>query len=336
MEWRVRPFLLRASVRHLHGPAEVRYAMDELVALCVVRNGARHVRSFLDHHLSLGVKHVILLDNGSSDETVELARRHPKVTILRTRRPYRKYETVMKRYLIRRFCADRWSLTVDIDERFDYPFSREMDVAGLLTYLNHHSYTAVLAQMLDRFADRPLREVERSTAESLEERYPYYDTASVERHPYRFGVPANPAIRMHAGGIRKSMFGTENGLTKASLIHLTAGVVPFVGWHQTENALIADFTCILLHYPFVGDFREKVEEAVRTDRYRVSAAGEYVAYRARLRSDPDLSPKGPTARRFSGLEALLEEGFLVVSAEYRRWVAAHRRPSAREGGPEGE
>ena len=71
MEWRVRPLLLQACVRHVHGPTEFRYGEEELVALCVVRNGALHVRSFLDHHLSLGVKHVVLLDNGSTDDTVE-------------------------------------------------------------------------------------------------------------------------------------------------------------------------------------------------------------------------------------------------------------------------
>lgn len=336
MEWRVRPFLLQACVRHVYGPTELRYGEEELVALCVVRNGTLHVRSFLDHHLSLGVKHVVLLDNGSTDDTVELARRVGRVTILRTGLPYRTYETVMKRYLVRRFCAERWSLTVDIDERFDYPFSKAMDVGGLLSYLNDRGYTAVLAQTLDCFADGPLRDLKDLDGvprQSLEARYPYYDTSMVEAHVYRFGTPANPAIKMHAGGIRKSIFGTENGLTKASLIRLTGGLVPFVGFHQSANSAIADFSGALLHYPFAGDFREKVEEAVLTDRYRVSAAGEYRAYWARLKDDPELSLRRPTARRFVGVDALLDEGFLVVSPEYRRWVETYAAERTRHGEP---
>lgn len=320
----IRPLILRASVRHLHGPKRIAYDMNEVIVLCVVRNGGLHVKSFLDHHLALGVKHVVLLDNGSTDDTVDLARTVERVTILRSKRPYRRYETVMKRYLVGRFSRGRWSLVVDIDELFDYPFSDVMSVGDLLTYLNGNSYTAVLAQMLDLFSDVPLTAVVSAPTDSLKERYRYYDISNVEKRPYRFGIPSNPEIKMHTGGIRMTMFGTKNGLTKAALVCLTAEIRPFVGWHQTANATIADFTCVLLHYPFVSGFREKVEEAVRTDRYRVSASEEYRGYWARLRERPDLALKQETARRLGSLDQLLEEGFLVVSPEYRRWAAAHR------------
>ena len=322
LEHWVRPLALRASVRHLHGPRRVPYRDDELIVLCVVRNGALHVTSFLRHHQALGVKHIVLLDNGSTDGTVALARAFERVTILRSRRPYRTYETVLKRYLVRRFARGRWSLMVDIDELFDYPCSDRMGVGALLTYLNRHAYTAVLAQMLDLFSDVPLDQLESTPQDSLRERYRYYDTSAVERHPYRFGTPANPAIRAHAGGIRKTLFGTENGLTKACLVRLVPPLVPFVGFHQAANAAIADFTAVLLHYPFVATFREKVKEAVRTDRYRVSAGEEYARYWARLRDGADLRLLRPTARRYEGLEPLVDEGFLVVSPEYRRWVEA--------------
>lgn len=305
--------------------------MDELIVLCVVRNGALHVKSFLEHHQALGVRHVVLLDNGSTDQTVELARTFERVTILQTRRPYRKYETVMKRYLVRRFARGRWNLVVDIDELFDYPFSGVLGVGELLKYLNTHSYTAVLAQMLDLFSDGPLRDVKSAPDDSLKERYPYYDISNVEKRRYRFGRPANAEIKMHGGGIRKSIFGTENGLTKAALILLAPDLVPFVGFHQTANAVIADFSCVLLHYPFVSSFSEKVEEAVRSDRYRVSAAEEYRAYRTRLKESPALSLKLATARRFEGVEQLLDDGFLVVSAEYLGWVETHRGSEGTDG-----
>src|SRR5688572_5792581 len=110
VEFRLRPLILRATVRHLHGPRKISYAMDELIVLCMVRNGELHVKSFIEHHQALGVKHIVLLDNGSTDQTVELARTFERITILQTMRPYRKYETVMKRYLVRRFSEGRWNL----------------------------------------------------------------------------------------------------------------------------------------------------------------------------------------------------------------------------------
>jgi hypothetical protein len=325
VEFRIRPLILRLRLRHLHGPKKIRYGRDELIVLCAVRDGALHVKSFLEHHLALGVAHVVLLDNGSTDATIDLARKYDRVTILRTTCPYRKYETILKRYLVNRFARDRWSLFADIDERFDYPYSDVIDLGELLAYLNEHSYTAVVAQMLDMFGDGPLDRLGSTSDDALEEKYPYYDISAVEKHDYVFGRPPNSEIKMHFGGVRKTVFGTENGLTKAALILASAEVVPFVGWHHTEHASIADFSCVLLHYPFLSTFYEKVEEAVRTDRYKVSASEEYKKYWSRLKEAPHLSLKQETARRFEGVNSLLDNGFLVVSEKYVRWVHAHQR-----------
>ena len=324
VEFHIRPLILRLRLRHVHGPKTIAYDPDELLVLCVVRNGALHVKSFLEHHLALGATHVVLLDNGSTDATIDLARTYDRVTILRTTCPYRRYETIFKRYLVHRFSRHRWNLFADIDERFDYPYSDVIGVRTLLTYLNEHSYTAVLAQMLDLFGDGPLDRVSGIHDDSLREKCPYYDISAVDKHDYAFGRPANPAIKMHAGGVRKAVFGTENGLTKAALIFVSTEIVPFVGWHHTDRSSIADLSCVLLHYPFVSTFYEKVEEAVRTDRYRVSAGEEYKRYWMTLKEAPHLSLKRKTARRFEGVNSLLENGFLVVSEQYMRWVDAHR------------
>jgi Glycosyl transferase family 2 len=37
----------------------------------LVRDGRPYVRSFVEHYSSMGVKHLIFLDNGSTDGTVE-------------------------------------------------------------------------------------------------------------------------------------------------------------------------------------------------------------------------------------------------------------------------
>jgi len=331
VEFRIRPSVLHFRVRHVHGPRKIVYGRDELLVLCVVRNGALHVKSFLEHHLTLGATHVVLLDNGSTDATIDLARAYDRVTILRTTCPYRIYETILKRYLVDRFSRDRWNLFVDIDERFDYPYSNLIDVRRLLTYLNAHGYTAVLAQMLDLFGDGPLDRVRSTPDDSLRETCPYYDISAVETHDYTFGNPANPAIKMHAGGIRKAVFGTANGLTKAALIFASSELVPFVGWHHTDRASIADFSGVLLHYPFLSTFYERVKEAVRSDRYRVSASGEYRQYWSKLKETPHLSLKQETARRFEGVNSLLESGFLVVSEQYRRWIHGAHRQALRGG-----
>src|SRR5215204_7523802 len=93
------------SVRHLHGPKRVAYAPDELVVVCLVRNGRPYIKSFIDHYLYLGVKHIVFLDNGSEDCTtdVAVAQGQERVTVIQTKLPFKKYEFVMKQYLISRF-----------------------------------------------------------------------------------------------------------------------------------------------------------------------------------------------------------------------------------------
>jgi Glycosyl transferase family 2 len=157
MEFRVRPYLLPRKVKHIHGPAKISYALDELLVISVVRNGELYIRSFLDHYRSMGVRHFVFLDNGSADHTLEMLRKQEEVTVLQTEAPYNKYENTMKRYLAERFSCGRWNLCADIDELFDYPFSEKLSLRDFLGYLNNNNYTAVVAQMLDMFSDVPLQ-----------------------------------------------------------------------------------------------------------------------------------------------------------------------------------
>src|SRR5215208_1007026 len=122
-EWYVRPRRLARNVEHVAGPLHVDIHPDEVVGLTVLRNAAIHVDGWIKHHLSLGVRHLVLLDSGSTDDTIDRASRHQDVTVLRTSLPYRRYEVVMKRYLARRFARNRWLLFIDADERFEYPFA---------------------------------------------------------------------------------------------------------------------------------------------------------------------------------------------------------------------
>jgi hypothetical protein len=318
-------------VRHVHGPQDIRYGIDELLVTSVVRNGALHIKSFMEHHRSLGIEHFVFLDNGSTDSTVERLCTYPQATVLRTDAPYETYENTMKRYLAERFSRGRWNLCVDIDELFDYPFSHSLRLSDLLRYLNENRYSAVVAQMLDMFSDVPLADLESTADDRLKDKYPFYDLSAISKSEYDWSERSTPHIKMHWGGIRRAVFGTDNGLTKAALVRMNGKVKPFVEWHQATGAVIADVSCVLMHYPFVSSFRAKVQDAVRTGRYGMTTTDEYIAYLEGLERSPTLTLRRDTARRFTGLEQLIAEDFLVVSDEYQQWVNA--RPVPENSGP---
>jgi Glycosyl transferase family 2 len=87
--------MLHSSIEHLHGPEDVPYVgNDELVVLCLVRDGRPWVKSFVEHYFSLGVQHMVFLDNGSSDGTVEVLKNYDNVTIPQTELPLRGTRTL--------------------------------------------------------------------------------------------------------------------------------------------------------------------------------------------------------------------------------------------------
>ncbi len=324
MEFGLRPYLLRPRIKHLHGPLRISHGLDELIVITVVRNAELHLHPFIEHYLSLGVKHFVFLDNGSTDRTRETLCALSKVTVLQTDAPYAKYENTMKRYLAETFSPGRWNLCADIDELFDYPFSDRLSLRSFLSYLNANSYTAVVAQMLDMFPALPLAQVKDKRGERMQETHVYYDISALRKTEYLWSTRSNPEIKMHWGGIRKAVFGSDNGLTKSPLVLMDGKVKTFITWHHVKGARMADISCILRHYPFVSTFYEKVQDAVRTGRYGMGVTDEYKAYAQTLERNPDLTLKLRSAHLFTGLDPLIDEKFLIVSDEYRAWVAANR------------
>src|SRR5215208_1903508 len=183
---RVLRWILEHNVEHVHGPREVDYGIDELVVLVLLRNGRPYIKPFIEHYFALGVRHIVFLDNGSTDGTVEALRGYDDVTVLRSGLPYKKYNIAMKQYLVERFGRGRWTLSTDMDELFEYPYSDVVSLKALLGYLNAHSYTAVVTYMLDMFPETLLAPAEDPAAgyEDLKEANRFYDISGVRTRDY--------------------------------------------------------------------------------------------------------------------------------------------------------
>src|SRR5215212_8735758 len=310
------------SIEHLYGPEEVPYAEDELVLLCLLRDGRPYVKSFVEHHFSLGVKHLFFLDNGSTDGTVEALKEYENVTVLQTGLPFKRYELSMRQYLVERFCQKgRWCLYADIDELFDYPYSDVVRLGSLLRYLNERSYTAVVAQMLDMFPEEPLSGSASSPDELLKERHRFYDISNIQtkgiKEHGRNNIYESDDIEYFLGGIRSTLFGTKAYLTRFALMFSDGRVKSFAGsGHRVDNARVADLTCVYLHYKFLDEhFHKKVAKAVREENYPYDSS-QYKKYLEALEKNPGLLVKGEGARELRSVNDLVENHFLVVSEEY--------------------
>jgi hypothetical protein len=185
--------------------------------VCLVKDAAYHVRPFIEHYLRLGVTHLVLLDTGSTDDTVARASAFPAVSVFETDVPFRRNNRQMRRYLVRRFGGrNRWVLVVDVDEFFDYPCSDRVDLASLLRYLTERRFTTLAAYLLDMLPAGPVDAVmrrhrlARPIAGTISRRSGR--SATSRRTPtggdrwVRHNTLANPDIKRYVGGIRGQIF----------------------------------------------------------------------------------------------------------------------------------
>ena len=321
---------LPGLIRHVSGPLDVACAEDELVVLSIGRDASPWIEDFVEHHLSLGARHVFFLDNASNDDTLERAARLEHVTAFTTTLSFSRYEVGLRRWITRRFGRDRWSLYCDADELFDYPYSDRLPLAGLLRYLRHHGYKAATGQMLDLFADRPFSAIESRPGDRLRDVYRHYDLTDLvptqEVYWIRDGQLANPEIVCLFGGIRKRFFGDDCLLlTKHPLLYAdeSVGVYTYDG-HFHTRAPVADVSTALLHYKYVASLPARVRRTV-DEGWHNKAEALYGGISSVLSEQPDLCLRLDTARELHDTNELVDAGFLVVSEQYRRWVERYGR-----------
>lgn len=321
--WRRRRLESSLEVLRLRADAERR--PDRCVVVTVVRDGQTWIEPWLEHYLELGADEIVVLDNGSIDRTVEVALAQPRATVLRSRLPFRAYNSVFKRFLVERFGEGRWCLLVDVDEFFDYPFSGELPFPRFLEYLNSRGYTAVMATMLDLFADGPSHTWPAGGRELLE-RCVWYDPSSLvpSRH-WRLQLRNRFADRdmpFYRGGVMYQAFGVRAVATKFPLIYYRRGGRLDLRRHGhfCRGAHVADVSAVLLHYRCDRRLVERLRE--QFDR------GPHFAALARKAGEAgtggDLVLRRPSARRLEHVDQLVDDGLLRVSAAYREFVMRNR------------
>jgi hypothetical protein len=327
---RVQKWILHHEIEHLHGPKEVDYGADELVVLVVARDGRPYIKSFVEHYRSLGAKHLVFLDNGSVDGTVEALTEYEDVTVLRTKLYFEKYAISMRQYLIERFGRGRWTLTVDQDELFDYPYSDVVSLKALLRYLNDNSYTAVVAQWLDMFSEELLSKATGDEEESLKEVLRFYDLSNIRTQSYETvgdlgNVLANEEIKVLRDGMVHTLFGFRALLTKHPLIFLDDRIKPMdLSEHWVGNARVADFTGVLLHYKNPSHFYEVIQRKV-TERHPDMYQRRWDAYFEALNKAPGVAVMPETARELKSVNDLVGTDFAVVSRQYMELVEREGR-----------
>lgn len=319
---------LRRASRVLSGRSAVQLADDECCAVVLLKNGVYFLPELLAHHRSIGVRHFLVIDNGSTDGTQGLLESERDVTVVENRLPVAEYEVLIRSLVPRDHVQGGWFLVVDSDEMFDPPPGCGGKIRPLLRYLEAQGHTSMLAHALDMFSDAPAavtagwsypEALQNLTLHSLGglERIAYHDPDFVLSY-YLKHNPTDGSQHFWRGGVRREVFGETPLLTRHNLVRNAPGVALPGHVHALSGVHVSDVTASFRHYKFTGDY-------IARDRAQVAAKvwqhGED-ARRVVLYDRPGgFAISSPTQKTYAGVEALLAEGFIQTSVKFQDFLA---------------
>lgn len=289
-----------------------------ILCFAVMRNEALRLPYFLRHYRDLGVDHFLIVANDCSDDTVALLRDQGDVSLWQTRASYRasRFGMDWAMWLLMRYGAGHWCLTVDADELLVYPECETRPLPELTAWLEARGAEAMAALMLDMYPNGPLSSAHSAPGDDPTQALPLYDAEGyVWDYQPRFG---NISIR---GGPRRRVFFAQ---TPDHAPHLHK--LPLIRWSRrfayvssTHVALPSRLnrgfdarlnlpTGVLLHTKFLDGAPQRAEqEKARGEHF--THAGNYDHYYDSVAADPDL--RGPHSQPYDGPRSLVEAGLMA-------------------------
>lgn len=313
------------SSSHISGKRRIHLQPNEVAVICLLKNGEYYISEFLRHHRDLGIKHFLFIDNGSTDRTIELLVDQPDISVIKNELPVRVYEIYLRSRIARWVFRGGWLLFVDSDELIEMPLGEGRKITEFVDYSIKNNYDVVIGQCLDLFPNKPLREVKKiSYRESIDVFTKYYlsDINSFDYHEktnalawfLQGNVVSNKDIKIKYGGIRKKLFGENCCLTNHRFVKNSSKIIIYSHPHCCSNARCADFSLLVRHYKFAGDYIAREKRQI-VNKIWTHGEGEL---RMQKMHDEDFSFPSSGILNYEGTSKLVKEGFLECSDKFIR------------------
>lgn len=249
---------------------------DTPIIISVVYNEMDRLEVFLEHYRKQGIKKFAILDNGSTDGTVEYLRQQPDVEVFQTKD---KFETRIKTGWINRLISyygtSHWYLVVDADELFVWQGVETSSISQVVSRLKSKNMMRARALMVDMYP-RSLTWNSKDPFKKIFAECKYFDCDT-------FYHKEVEEVYLLYGGARGRKLGVDVWLTKYPLFKLRHGEIlsnPHT-IYPYDNAYQPCYFAIL-HYKFLTERdKQKMRRYARKGQY-VGGSREYKLYVQKL------------------------------------------------------
>lgn len=294
---KIRAFRKHFSLRPV-ADRTARIRPGDVLLFSTLRNEHIRLPYFLHYYRELGISHFLIVDNDSTDGGTEYLAAQEDVSLWTTKASYKRarFGVDWLNWLQQRYAHGHWTLVVDADEFFIYPFCDTRPIRALTDWLDSSQVRSFGAMLLDMYPKGRIDAVPYRAGQNPIEIAAWFDPGNymIEKNKF-YG---NLWIQ---GGPRARVFFPDNP-RKAPALNKT----PLVRWdrryaYESSTHMILPrglnltydewggekTSGILLHAKFLDTFTAKAAEEL-TRRQHYAASVEYKAYDAVVRHNPEL------------------------------------------------
>lgn len=293
-------------------------APDEILCCLVARDERPRLPYFLAYYRRLGVDRFFVIDNGSTDGSVEWLLGQPDVHVWHSELSFKRanFGSSWFELLLRRHGVGHWCLTLDADEFLLFEGAPERTLRQFCRDLDRRGKRVATGILLDLYSDRPVHETVYREGDDPLSLCRYFDrdypaTVYEQGGPYR-----NQDIIF--GGVRQRVFPAEHDylLSKSVLLRYQPDVVLNPGQHLTniQAQYHAREEICLLHFKFFASFEHYARQEAERQVHAMGAE-QYRAYTRKLDEEQSLVLYDPAhSVRFEGTAQLRALGLLRAEA----------------------
>lgn len=273
-------------------------APDDILLFATIRNEFSRLPYFLRYYRDLGVRHFLIVDNGSDDGSREYLGGEGDVSLWTTGASYKRsrFGADWMNWLLRRYGHEHWTLTVDADEFLVYPFCDTRPLQALTDWLDASSIRSLGAMLIDMYPRGRVDSAPYRPGQNPMEITRWFD-------PGNYTISRNPEYGnlWIQGGPRARVFFADDPWRAPAL-----NKIPLVKWHRrftyassTHSLLPRGLNRVydewggekmsgcLLHAKFLDHFIDKSREEIERGQH-FGASYEYRAYLDRIEEHPNL------------------------------------------------